>query len=119
MKQYCALLALCAALACSGDPASPRGSIVVQTRTSRIDQDAGYSLHPEGFQSRFIPASGSVVVRDLPPGTHVFRLDGLTDNCSVAGGNRRIVYVGAGNATEIRFDVTCVAVTGVRRQMEK
>jgi dipeptidyl aminopeptidase/acylaminoacyl peptidase len=93
---------------------APTGSIHVTTSTAGADQPGGYTLaaySTDGSRvySGPITASGERTFAKLPGEEFHVRLDGGTENCTIAAGRMRQVTVEVRATSEIVFDVTCAA----------
>jgi hypothetical protein len=89
------------------------GGLSVTATTTGPQQDAdGYALQVDGGSAQPLGIGGSVVVTGLAAGDHEVGLQGVADNCTVAGENPRAVTVVAGAIAETLFEVTCVATLG-------
>lgn len=63
----------------------------------RFDSDTtAYEVHPD-----------TVVTFSTAEGTHSIELEGVADNCLVAGDNPRSVEVVAGEESHVSFEITC------------
>ena len=82
--------------------------VTVSVEGSRPDSD-GYAASLEGQDQaeRVDPAGGAVRFPDLPPGSHLIRLDDLAPNCSVVGSNPRLVDLQSDQTLTVRFLVRC------------
>ncbi len=70
---------------------------------------SGCTVTLDGAVTKTIMADESVVFSDVEVGSHLVRLEELSVNCSVNGDNPRVVRIKASQATEVVFDVSCVA----------
>src|SRR2546427_330235 len=104
------------ALACGGSEATAptTGSVRVTVATTGADLDPnGYMVVLDGdtlsgrTQTQPIALNGTVTFSQLTPGNHALALGDATANCLVAGANPRAVSVGAGQAAQITFQITC------------
>jgi Tol biopolymer transport system component len=87
--------------------AVPRRSLTLVVATSGADLDPdGYTLILDNRPGRSIAIQDTLLLPDLPEGTHLLRLAGLAPGCEVRGGALQSVQVPT--ADEARFDITCV-----------
>src|SRR3989442_11119716 len=105
------------ALACGGSEATAptTGSVRVTVATTGADLDPnGYAVVLGGdtvsgrTQTQPVGLNGTVTFSQLTPGSHALGLGDATANCLVGGANPRAVSVGAGQAAQITFQITCV-----------
>lgn len=80
------------------DPAPGAANLEVRARTTgdTLDPD-GYRIFLDGGGGRTLPVDGSVLYRDLAPGTHELELAGVARNCEVEGDLSRTIDVEAGD----------------------
>jgi TolB protein len=88
------------------------GNIEVTTQTSGSDLDPnGYTVRVGALSPRLQPTIGTTFVTELPAGEHQVQLDGVGQNCTLAGENPRAVAVTAGTSTRdtarVTFQLTC------------
>jgi hypothetical protein len=84
------------------------GSIAVSVTTTGEDLDAdGYEVVVDGAAPVSIANNGSTTVGDLSLGEHAVRLEGVADNCALAGAQSRTVTVVSGDAAAVAYAVTC------------
>ncbi len=92
---------------------STAGGVTVTTSsTGPQPDDDGYSVDIDGGEPQTIGINAAVAFTGLTAGEHVVELQGVADNCTVAGENPRAVTVVAGAMAETVFEVTCVATLG-------
>lgn len=97
---------------------STTGAIIVTVSTAgaSIDVDAdGYTLSIDSAPGQAVGVNALITVGSLAWGEHVVRLDGLSANCSVSGGNARAVNVvnsGSDSPVLISFSVSCTGEYG-------
>ena len=92
---------------------STAGGVRVTTATTGPEPDAdGYAVHIDGGDPQTIDINTAVAFTGLAAGDHALELQGIADNCTVAGENPRGVTVVAGEMVETVFEVTCVATLG-------
>ena len=119
---FASLLLLSVALSCSTetaptDPVEPAPTsgmleIAIEESGGRPDTD-GYDLAitlatQAGPVVRAVPAGGgSIVLPDLPLGTHVLRVQGLAPHCSVMGGHPRGFTIRAGETVRLTVGIFC------------
>ena len=97
---------------------SAGASLAVTTVTT------GSSIDPDGYriggsfwaadEAVHIDPTGTVTIPDVSPGAHYVWLDGVAENCTVAGGDTRAVTFGVATARSIAFEVDCVATSALR-----
>jgi Tol biopolymer transport system component len=86
---------------------SPGGSLEVTVVTAGSAPDAdGYTLQVDDGSAMQVAATDTLALPDVQAGPHSLRLESMAPNCEVRGDNPRNVDVP--QATETRFDVTCV-----------
>src|SRR3989442_1569880 len=86
-------------------------AITAATTGSNLDPD-GYTVTVDVIaQSQSIPTNGSVTFTGVVPGDHAVSISGVAWNCTVSGGNPRVVPVPAGGTASTTFSVSC-APTG-------
>jgi hypothetical protein len=95
--------------ACSDDPVGPPGSLSVEVNSTGPDRDFIHEIEVAG--ESYITVGSDVIVEDLRPGTHEVRLEALSSNCTVAGGNTISASVASGERTHVVFNVSCTAMT--------
>lgn len=94
---------------CSTPPPTT-GDLTVSTSTSGANLDPdGYSVAVDGGNSRAIGLNNNVTYPGLAAGDHTVQLNGVAQNCAVAGSNPRTVTVTAGGTAQTSFAVTCTA----------
>ncbi|HET7693572.1 MAG TPA: hypothetical protein VFM44_10840 [Gemmatimonadota bacterium] len=122
-QSVCSMLVVClAGTGCSTDraptdplepqPTSGAIQITIEETGGRPDTD-GYDLAIT-LATEAVPlvrtvqqGGGSLVLADLPPGTHSLRIEGLAAHCSVNGRHPRAFTVEAGKTTPITLGVLC------------
>jgi hypothetical protein len=72
----------------------------------------GFAVVVDAFGPQAIAINATMTLPDLAVGAHTVRLDGVADNCAVAGENPRTVTVTANGTAEVAFTVTCGPATG-------
>jgi hypothetical protein len=93
---------------------STTGALLVSVSTAGANSDVdadGYTLSIDSEPAQAVGVNALVTIGSLSRGAHVVRLDGLSTNCSVAGGNRRSVNVVSSrpdSPVSISFSVSCV-----------
>lgn len=105
-----------AALACgdgpTGDPAT--GRLVLHTVTTGADVDPdGYTMRLDDGETVVIATSGSVDTAGLTAGNHEVEIGDIAQNCESSDPNPLVFSIQALGTTEITFEVSCVARTGV------
>ncbi len=86
------------------------GNITLTATTTGVDPDPdGYTISVDGTDRGTLPATGTVTVEDLAPGSHTVGLSGVSGNCLVDGANPRAVTVTAGESASLAFTITCTA----------
>jgi Tol biopolymer transport system component len=98
------------------DPIAPPATGAIRV----VVEPAGQDIIAEGL--RVSVGNGSVrpldsggfnlTVLGLPPGDHSVRLEGLADNCQVAGVNPRVVTVVSNDTTMAEFTMVCARRVG-------
>ena len=89
------------------------GSLVITSATGGPAPDPdGYTITVDGADRGPLGVNEVASVTGIPVGDHVVGLEGVAENCSVSGGASRAVSVAAGAASEVRFDITCIPITG-------
>lgn len=85
------------------------GSAEVTTTTTGTNQDAdGYTLTVDGGTPIDIEAvNGTIMVRNLPAGDHLFSLGGVAANCTVTGGTDQTITVVDQQTAAVDYAVTC------------
>jgi WD40 repeat protein len=107
-------LAFLSATGCDDTNAPTTGAVAVSIATTGGDLDLnGYLATVDGAAPVPIPANGSMVIADLPTGSHQVALTDVAPNCTLNGPNPRTASVVGGDTTAVTFAVGCVA-TGVR-----
>jgi hypothetical protein len=84
--------------------------VFVATTGGDIDND-GYEIVIDTVGRRIFPGAIAIVI-NATAGSHAVRIDSVAPNCTVSGDRTRSVAVGAGEVTDVRYDVACLA-TGV------
>ena len=85
-------------------------SIHLTSVTTGLDlDDDGYLVDVDLGVTVALPANGNVAFTDLVPGSHDLRISGVATNCTVGGGVNQRINATAGEVTEVRLTVTCVA----------
>ncbi len=110
MRTTSALCLTAALLACGDDPGDPgTTSVEVTTATDGefLDTD-GYVVQVEGAAPLAIGINATAVLPEVAAGDLEVRLTAVRGNCTVAGGNPRIIRVVAGETFRAHFDVACV-----------
>lgn len=91
----------------------PIGSVKVTTATTGSNPDTdGYTVTLDGGDPKSIDPAGTVYYTTLPVSTYSMGLDGVAENCTVAGDNPRQARVTAGDTTAVAFMIECAADTG-------
>lgn len=97
-------------------PAAPMtGTLEINVFTSgaSIDFDPdGYVIGVDTGPQRAVGVNTTETFPELPPGSHLVRLEGLSPNCSVRGTGKLSVDVTAGGKAVALFAVSCVPITG-------
>ena len=95
-------------IACSEGPPPP-GSVTITTVTSGSVPDAdGYTVSVDGGASQPIGVAETITVSGLAAGPHLVAIEGLAGNCSIEGGNTKVISIQGGAATTLTVAVTCV-----------
>src|SRR5947208_329065 len=89
------------------------GNIAVKAATTGSSLDAnGYTVTVDVIaQSKSIPTNGSVTFSGVVPGVATVSISGVASNCTVSGGNLRVVTVPPGGTVSTTFSISC-APTG-------
>ncbi len=86
--------------------------ITVSTAGASIDVDPdGYTLTIDSEPGKAVGVNALLTFSSLAIGEHVVRLDGLSPNCSITGGNARsvdLVNSTSASPVAISFSVSCV-----------
>src|SRR5437773_243928 len=85
------------------------GNIAVTAATT------GSSLDPDGYtvtvdvitQSKSIPTNGSVTFTGVVPSVATVSISGVASNCTVSGGNLRVVTVPVGGTVSTTISISC------------
>ena len=85
------------------------GTIEVTAATTGDDIDPAFTVLVGG-QTLDLASNGSLQIGSLTPGVHAVSLDGVADNCSVAGDNPQSATVAADQTTTVAFVITCVVI---------
>lgn len=92
-------------------PAQPvvaAGRLVVEARTSGDGADPnGYLIAVDGGPTQRVGSNGEVVVPSLQAGSRTVSLSGVGTGCALRGAAERVASITPGQATTLRFDVTC------------
>jgi tricorn protease-like protein len=92
------------------DPAPGTASLEVRSRTTGDTLDAdGYLSFLGGGDGRSLPVDGSVLYRDLEPGTYELEIAGVARNCRVDGALSRVISLEAGDESVETVTVRCRA----------
>lgn len=103
---------LIAAAACDGttEPDRP-ATLRLTTVTTGEDADPdGYSFSLDGNPSTVLGSNAVVIIAGLASGQHSLQLDGLAENCELAGDNPRSLSLSEGDTTVVALAVTCQAL---------
>src|SRR5207249_9363076 len=89
------------------------GNIAVKAATTGSSLDAnGYTVTVDVIaQSKSIPTNGSVTFSGVVPSVATVSISGVASNCTVSGGNLRVVTVPVGGTVSTTFSISC-APTG-------
>src|SRR5688572_26457875 len=94
MKLYLTVIAVVLLTSCSEPSAPEPGSIRVSISTAGGDQDQnGYRVLIGSERVQSIATQGSILIENIPAGTHALTMDGIADNCILAGPQSRPVTV--------------------------
>ena len=88
-------------------PVSTEIHVVLVMLGPASDPD-GATVSLDGATAQPIFAGEHKAFAEVSKGSHIVRLGGLADGCTVSGENPRIVTVEQGQVAEVRFDVACV-----------
>jgi TolB protein len=101
-------------LGCSDGPTGPAlGSARVNIATTGGDLDLdGYQLVIDSGRRLGVGVNAVAVLDSLSAGAHLLSLEGVADNCTVAGEHPLSLTIGSGGMAEVHFSVVCV-VTGI------
>ena len=86
---------------------APRDLIVTTTTSGTNLSPNGYSVAVDGGTSQSISNNGSAPFSNLSAASHTVVLSSVPANCSVTGGNARMVTVPATIPTTVAFSITC------------
>jgi Tol biopolymer transport system component len=99
-------------VACEAPPPNP-GTIRLSTTTSGGDPDVdGYGFTLDIEASQPIGLNASTTLDNVIAGTHMVRLSGIAENCSLEGANPRSISVSAAATADVSFALTCSIATG-------
>src|SRR5207249_1932340 len=87
------------------------GNIAVKAATTGSSLDAnGYTVTVDVIaQSKSIPTNGSVTFSGVVPGVATVSISGVASNCTVSGGNLRVVTVPPGGTVSTSFSISCAS----------
>src|SRR5438093_6894647 len=87
------------------------GNIAVKAATTGSSLDAnGYTVTVDVIaQSKSIPTNGSVTFSGVVPGVATVSISGVASNCTVSGGNLRVVTVPPGGTVSTTFSISCAS----------
>jgi TolB protein len=86
----------------------PGGTLVVAVQTQGVDPDAdGYAVLVDTRRSEPLGATDTIAFTGLSADSHVVRLTGVPDRCTIAGENPRTFRVEEPDTTMIAWEVTC------------
>lgn len=107
-------LALLLVVGCDWTSEPRTGVLRLSVVTSGGDLDLdGYGVTVDAVQGQIIGVNATVVIPDLPTGSHDVALSGVAGNCTVSGQTTRVVNVTGGDTTDVAYAVGCVA-TGLQ-----
>jgi hypothetical protein len=107
-------------IALNSGPAPSLGTLAVTATTtgSSLDPD-GYTVTIDGGSGRAIAINGSITYTGLTAGSHSVVLSDVAANCTVSGGNSRVVTVPSGGTASTSFAVSCqVGATALAFQVQ-
>jgi hypothetical protein len=111
------LLTIAGALACSDSPTGlgATGAMWISAPTKGLDYPAMFRVETNSnFTGREIKPGDSIYVGGLTAGDYQVTLTQLTPNCSTTQ-NPVSVRIEKGATAHVRFDISCVATSGVLR----
>lgn len=82
--------------------------VSVTTTGDNVDPD-GYTVNVDGTQAMAVSANGTVNFVGLAAGEHSVSLDGIANNCTVAGSSSRMATVASNATAQVSYEVTCAA----------
>lgn len=109
-----------AGLACDSGPTEPDTGVIkiqVATAGSPLDTDAdGYSVLVDDAPPRSIAPNGAVTIAALSRGSHVVKLTGFSENCSISGSSTQTIELipnrGQIPSVIVAFAAACVPHVG-------
>jgi hypothetical protein len=100
--------------ACAGDALAPgQGHLRLSFTMSGLDLDPDGAYVTVDDTARVAVRTDGAATLDLQVGVHTAVLDGLVGNCAVDGGATRELEVRGDEITDVVFQATCGAATGV------
>lgn len=86
----------------------PVGTLVAAVRTSGADPDAdGYALLVDTFPPRSLDPADTIAFTGLSADSHVVRLAGVADRCTVTGANPWVFKVEPPDTADIAWEIAC------------
>ena len=108
------LLALLPAAAGCDTSEPTTGALRLSAVTTGGDLDLdGYGVTVDAVERETFGVNATVVIPDLPTGSHDVALSGVAGNCTVSGQTTRVVNVTGGDTTDVAYAIGCVA-TGLQ-----
>ena len=100
-------------LGCGEDLMGPRrGMIEVTSVTTGDPTDPdGYTVSLDGDAGRTLGANATLLISDLPTGSHDLTLSGIATNCVLTGPNPRSVSVTRDGPVQATFELLCTSAT--------
>ena len=92
------------AITCSSSTGSLR--VVAATTGSDLDPD-GYALRIDGAIQGTVASSGETRIDGLATGTRQLSVEGIAENCDLAGANPRSVTIEFGQTADVQLDIAC------------
>lgn len=87
--------------------AAPGGTLVAAVLTSGADPDDGYSVLMDALPPQSLGPTDSIAFTGLSPDSHVVRLAGVADHCTVAGVNPWAFQVAPLDTAAVTWNITC------------
>jgi TolB protein len=100
------LVAVVLEIACADT--GPGGTLVAAVETGGVDPDAdGYYVLVDTLPPQPLGLTDSIAFTGLSADSHVVRLTGIADRCTVAGENPRVFQLEARDTARVGWTITC------------